>query len=285
MPLDWGINQLKCLLTGHLARCLLPHWRIPFCLGQAWLRALSPANSQGTPRPTDVPRSQNYQLSTGAFWISICKHGNSLWKKNKIMKKEGGEKGKKNHDAKEKCELRFSSWNLGIKSSTIFSLAFTRLCVLWAGTEQSALRWAARAFRVDLLHTSDSGREQRQWRTSLTRQHTGCGAIGSSLPQEAKQVTEKRKGYAQKTLNEFRSQLACFTGYLSKLLELPRPKVYSAGKQEEGDGMAFEAQWLLLAEPGIIPQGSSNFVNRRPVHCPLRPLEGWTDYNLKTYKQ
>lgn len=36
------------------------------------------ADSQGTPRPTDVHGSKNCELTICAFWISTCKHGDSL---------------------------------------------------------------------------------------------------------------------------------------------------------------------------------------------------------------
>lgn len=37
------------------------------------------------PRPTDVRGSQNHELTACAFWISICKHGDSL-----LREREGG---------------------------------------------------------------------------------------------------------------------------------------------------------------------------------------------------
>lgn len=68
-------------------------------------------------RPTDVHGSQNCELTTCAFWISIYKHGDSLLKEKERKEKEG----KENHHAKEKCDLSFSFGILAFEFSYLQS--------------------------------------------------------------------------------------------------------------------------------------------------------------------
>lgn len=48
---------------------------------------LIPRNTQAT----DVHGSQSCELTTCAFWISMCKHGDSLFRKKKEKGGKGGE--------------------------------------------------------------------------------------------------------------------------------------------------------------------------------------------------